>query len=428
MSKPTNPFAVAAAKPAGPETLQSLLAQDKYKKRFEQVLGVRAPQFISSILSLGATMVDVEPRSVLASAAIAASLDIPINPNLGFAWIVPYKKNGVKFGSFQLGAKGVIQLAQRTGAYAGMNAEPVNAEVYKGRNEIGEPIIDWDAIDETKPVAGYVFAFKMINGFTKVCYWSKQKVERHAQRYSQSYRGGYDSPWKDSFDRMALKTVVSNELRRWGMLSVELQGAFAEDHSIRRDIDAPAEFPEASDEIMRPKFDDKIADAADAKATAADERAEAAAGLAPQSPTPSPAPEQPKRGRKPKAAQPPVEAAAQSPAPIVQPTAPAPATTGTATPLPPPATVTAAQAAQTSAGQASFAALASEPYNQLRELMDHSKITEPELVRLCKHRGVMKEDQQELLQLADEKIRDLCESWPIIAGQIRIDRRNTAGK
>ena len=404
-----------------PETLASLLGQDKYKKRFEQVLGTRAPQFISSILSLGATMADVEPRSVLASAAIAASLDIPINPNLGFAWIVPYKKNGVKYGSFQLGAKGIIQLAQRTGAYAGMNAEPVNAEVYKGRNEIGEPIIDWDAIDETKPIAGYVFAFKMINGFTKVCYWSKQKVERHAQRYSQSFRGGFDSPWKDSFDRMAVKTVVANELRRWGMLSVELQGAFAEDNSVRRDLDAPAEFPDASDEIMRPKFDEN-ADAADAKATAADAQAEAAAGLAPASPpaqaAAAPPAQQPRRGRKKAAeAQPganPAEVQTAAPAPV-HPVTPAQTTQ-------PASTVTAAPA------QPALLGLAGEPYNLLRQLMANSQITDAEMIRLCKHRGLMTAQQEELLQLADEKIQDLVESWPAVAGQVRIDRRRAQAK
>jgi len=151
--------------------------------------------------------------------------------------------------------------------------------------------------------------------------------------------------------------------------------------------------------ITRPKFDGE-------GATAADERAESDAGLAPAQPT-----EQPKRGRKKAAAtEPPVQAAAiQSPAPVAQ----------TATPTPEPAQAT------TPPAQPSFQELASEPYNQLRELMDHSKITEPELVRLCKHRGLMTEQQQELLQMADEKIKDLCESWPAVAGQVRIDRRNT---
>ncbi len=408
----------AARQPKKPETIASLLGEDRYKKRFEQVLGERAPQFISSILSLGATMHDVEPRSVLASAAIAASLNLPVNPTLGFAWIVPYKKNGVKFGQFQCGYKGLIQLAQRTGAYRSMNAEAVNAEVYKGRNKVGEPVIDWEALDETKPVAGYVFAFEMINGFEKVCYWSKEKVERHAQRYSQAYRGGYDTPWKTDFDRMALKTVVANELRRWGMLSVELQGAFAEDHAIHRDIDAPAEFPDAADEITRPKFDD--------------EKAEAAAGLAPaEAPKTAPAAEAPKseapkRGRKKTEEAAPVQ---QSPTP--SPTEHRPATE-TGARIETPDCVSSGLGGQTPPASNTGAGgdLLTTPYRSLQDLMTHSQVTEPELIVVCKQRGLMEPTQEELRQLADAKLADLAEMWPAVAGQVRINRRSgsTAGQ
>ncbi len=395
MSNQLTPFEAAKQ----PETIASLLNQEKYKKRFEQVLGERAPQFISSILSLGTTLHDVEPRSVLAGAAIAASLNLPINPTLGFAWIVPYKKNGVKYGSFQCGAKGLIQLAQRTGAYAAMNAEAVNAEVYKGRNKVGEPIIDWEALDETKPVAGYVFAFEMINGFTKVCYWPKDKVERHASRYSQAYRGGYDSPWKDNFDRMAIKTVVANELRRWGMMSVELQGAFAEDHTIHRDIDAPAEYPEPGDEITGPKFD------APAKA---EEKELADAGLAPQqSPAENPVQTQTEKVKRTRRA--PVSASPQT----TEAPAPAPAQTETATQPPPAPSAPVA------------GSLFSQPYNDLRNCMAQSQITDEELITLCRHRGVMTEQQDELLQLSDVTIADMVTNWTMVAGQIRQDRRKT---
>jgi len=368
------------------ETISSLLAQDKYKKRFEQVLGERAPQFISSILSLGATMADVEPRSVLASAAIAASLNLPVNPTLGFAWIVPYKKNGVKYGQFQCGYRGLIQLAQRTGAYSSMNAEAVNAEVYKGRNKVGEPIIDWEALDESKPVAGYVFAFEMINGFSKVCYWSKEKVERHAQKYSQAYRSGHDGPWRENFDRMGLKTVVSNELRRWGMLSVELQGAFAEDHSIHKDIDAPAEFPEAEDGILPARFDGEPKDPQE-------EKAEAAAGLAPQQQpaAPAPAAAQPKRTRQRRQeaqtmtepAQPVVSSQSgaglgTAPAPISQPPVPPtqPSPAAAKAPGPSATTVPVASTPQAAAGEPAAATggelFATESYRDLRAHMEQS--------------------------------------------------------
>jgi len=392
-----------------PETLQSLLAQENYRKRFEQVLGVRAPQFISSILSLGSTMKDVEPRSVIAAAATAAALNLPIDKNLGMAWIIPYSKNGKKLASFQMGYHGLINLAQRTGAYERLNAEAINAEAYKGRDSVGEPIIDWDLVDPTKPVAGYAFAFKMINGFTKIAYWSKEKVESHAKRYSQSYRGGFDSPWKTHPDQMSLKVVIANELRRWGMLSVEMQGAFSEDHAIHRDIDAPAEFPEAADDISRPKFDD--APAIDAETSRRNEEHNekqlAAAGLAPASPA-----EQPRRGRKKVAEAQSNEAQAAAPAPVQQAAAPVTPTSAQA-PVPAPTPAPAASLFQSPA------------YTQLRTCMTSSGVTDAELIQLCRHRGVMTQQQEELMQLSDATLTDLTNNWTIIAGQVRQDRRRT---
>jgi len=224
------------------ETLASLLRQPNYANRFKEVLGDRAGQFVSSILSVGATMKDVEPTSIISSAMIAASLDLPINKNLGFAWIVPYVDKGVKRAQFQMGYKGFVQLALRTGQYARMNVRPVNAEAFCGFDEVGEPTIDWNKLDETKPEVGYVFAWRLTNGFTKVCYWSKEKVEAHAQRYSQSYRKGYESPWKTHPREMAMKTVVKNELSRWGVLSVQFQDAVEPDQAI--DANGEVEFPD----------------------------------------------------------------------------------------------------------------------------------------------------------------------------------------
>jgi recombination protein RecT len=224
------------------ETLASLLRQPNYANRFKEVLGDRAGQFVSSILSVGATMKDVEPTSIISSAMIAASLDLPINKNLGFAWIVPYIDKGRKTAQFQMGYKGFVQLALRSGQYSRMNVRPVNAEAFDGYDEVGEPIINWGNLDETKPEVGYVFAWKLTNGFTKVCYWSKEKVEAHAQRYSQSYRKGYESPWKTHPREMAMKTVVKNELARWGVLSIQFQDALNADQSV--DANGEVEFPD----------------------------------------------------------------------------------------------------------------------------------------------------------------------------------------
>lgn len=236
----TNSQAVA---PSGPVTLRSLVAQPAYQARFKEVLGDKAQQFCTSLINVGNTMADVEPHSIIQSAMISAALDLPIDKNLGFAWIVPFKKAGQKFAQFQMGFKGFIQLGLRSGQYHRMNARAVNAEVFVKWDEVGEPVLDFEKIDETKPVAGYVFGFRLVNGFTKICYWPKARIEEHAKRYSQSFRGGHDSPWKTHFDEMALKTVIKNELSRWGIMSIQMQEAISKDQAVI-DVEGKVSFPD----------------------------------------------------------------------------------------------------------------------------------------------------------------------------------------
>lgn len=235
------------------DTLDAILKRPAYAERFNQVLGERGPQFMSSILSIGRTMQDVDPKSLIASAMIAATLDLPIEKNLGFAWMVPYRAGGgVKMVQFQMGYKGYIQLAQRTGRYERMNARPVNKEALVGFDDVGEPKIDWDKLDETKPAVGYFFGFKLTNGFTKVCYWTKEKVEAHARKYSQAFRAGGDTPWKTEFDKMAMKTVIANELSDWGVLSVQWQHARKHDQGVVADIDAEVTYIDNSETAQIP--------------------------------------------------------------------------------------------------------------------------------------------------------------------------------
>lgn len=227
-----------------PVTLEGLIKRSSFSARFNEVLGQKAPTFLSSLLAVGRRMPDVEPRSIVSAGMTAAVLDLPIDPSLGFAWIVPFREGNVKVAQFQIGAKGFVQLAQRSGYYTRMNARAVNKEAFGGFDEVGEPIIDWEKIDETKEVAGYVFAFKLANGFSKVCYWTKKRVQAHAQRYSQSYRGTRQSPWKTNFDEMALKTVIKNELSDWGVLSIEFRRGLEADQSVKSDPDADPEYPD----------------------------------------------------------------------------------------------------------------------------------------------------------------------------------------
>lgn len=229
-----------------PQTLKTLLRDPIWQKRFEEILGARSAQFVSSVLSVGGSLgADCEPTSIIASAMTAATLDLPVDKNLGFAWIVPYKKSGKKFAQFQMGYKGYVQLGLRTGQYERMNARVINAEAFQGWDEVGEPIIDWSQIDEAKPSVGYVFAFKLVNGFTKIAFWPRERVEAHAKNYSQSFKGGYESPWKSNFDAMALKTVVKNELAKWGILSIEMVNAIKHDQSTKQSLEDEPQYLDA---------------------------------------------------------------------------------------------------------------------------------------------------------------------------------------
>lgn len=217
------------------------LSQPAFAKRFEEILGKRAPQFMASIVSVaGALPQDTEPTSIITSAIIAATLDLPIQKDIGMAFIVPYRNKGVMQAQFQIGWKGFVQLALRSGQYARLNARPINEEALAGFDDIGEPKIDWEKIDSSKPAVGYAVAWRLVNGFTKVCYWSKGRVEAHAKRYSQAYSKGYDTPWKSHFDEMAIKTVVKNELSDWGILSVEMRQASKFDQGVVVDVDSEA--------------------------------------------------------------------------------------------------------------------------------------------------------------------------------------------
>lgn len=234
----------ALQKQQPPASLKSLLKDSIWQKRFEEILGKRAPQFVSSVLSVGSSLgSNCEPTSIIAAAMTAATLDLPVDKNLGFAWIVPYKGKG----QFQMGYKGYIQLGLRTGQYERMNARVINEEAFQGWDEVGEPIIDWSQIDEAKPSIGYVFAFKLVNGFTKIAYWPKERVEAHAKRYSQSYGGKYSSPWDSNFDAMALKTVIKNELAKWGILSIEMVTAIKHDQGTQDGLGGDPHYLDGTD-------------------------------------------------------------------------------------------------------------------------------------------------------------------------------------
>lgn len=235
--------------------VKSILGEENVKKRFQEVLGKKAPQFMASIVNVvSATpaLKKCEPNSIIAAAFVASSFDLPIDSNLGFAALVPYDKSfrnpatgerdKVKLAQFQMMYKGFIQLAIRTGEYEKMNCSAVYQDEIVDYNPItGECqfVTEFSACEqrnngETDKIVGYYAWFRLKSGFTKELYMSKNEVLNHAKKYSQSYR--YDlndnknsSKWSTDFDAMALKTVIKLLLSKWGILSIEMQKAIQDD-------------------------------------------------------------------------------------------------------------------------------------------------------------------------------------------------------
>lgn len=236
-----------------PQSVKDYLALAAYKDRFQEVLGKRANQFMAAITASSNLpgLKDAEPRSVIAAAMVAATLDLPINPTLGMAHIVAYGDgNGNKVAQFQCGYKGFIQLALRSGQYKRLNAGPVSGSVFKGYDIVGEPVLDWSSYDPLSEVTGYFCAFETLNGFTKVVYWTKAQCEAHAKRFSKAYAKGYSTPWKSDFDSMATKTVIKAALTKWGIMSVEMQKVATHDQGAQEDVDAEVKYVDGADKTV----------------------------------------------------------------------------------------------------------------------------------------------------------------------------------
>lgn len=224
-------------------TVQSVINGPKgeqIKERFDEILGKKSAGFISSMINLSNTpsLKDAQPMSIISSAVVAATLDLPIDPNLGFAYVVPYNdKNKGKIAQFQMGYKGFIQLAIRTGQYQTINA----VEVYEGEiekiNRLTGEITFSDEPVKTDKIIGYIAYFKLLNGFEKTLYMSKEEMERHAKKYSQTYKSKKDfivkkSLWSTDFDSMATKTVLKLLISKYGILSIEMQDAIKADQAV----------------------------------------------------------------------------------------------------------------------------------------------------------------------------------------------------
>lgn len=249
------------------DTLKGILDAPSVAKEFERALAKSAPAFVSSIIDLfnGDSNIQLcDPKEVVMEALKAAVLKLPINKSLGFAYIIPFN-NSVKTPngwekkmtpSFQIGYKGYIQLAMRTGQYRIINADVVfEGEVRSVNKLTGE--IAFDGVKTSDDVVGYFCHFELLNGFSKTLYMTTVQMAAHAKRYSKGLKRDvtveellvlanqpFDADskavgWMGNYHGMSLKTVIRILLSKYGYLSIEMQDAFStEDEFIPEQSDS----------------------------------------------------------------------------------------------------------------------------------------------------------------------------------------------
>jgi recombination protein RecT len=229
-----------------PQTIKTLFAKEGVKAKFEEMLGKKAQGFITSVLQIVASsdmLKNADPMSIYNSAAVAATLDLPLNNSLGFAYIVPYnqKQSDGSYktvAQFQIGYKGFKQLALRSGQFLTIHATDVReGEIKKYDRLTGEMTFDW--IENTnerlkKKVVGYVSYFRLVNGYSQTYYMTIEELTAHGKKYSQTFKKGFGL-WKDDFENMCLKTVSKLNLSKNAPLSVEMQKAVMVDQAVIKD-------------------------------------------------------------------------------------------------------------------------------------------------------------------------------------------------
>ena len=220
--------------------MNSMLDGEGMRKRFNDLLGKRSAQFISSVVSLVNADAKLQqafyesPMTVIQSALKAATFDLPIDQNLGYAYIVPFKNskqdadgNWVKRmeASFILGWKGMHQLALRTGSYKTINVTDIREGELKSYNRLTEEVeidfIEDDDKREARPIIGYVGYYRLINGAEKTIYMTVKQLENHEKKFRKGEYMG--KGWKEDFDAMCRKTVYRKLIGKWGVMSIDYQ-------------------------------------------------------------------------------------------------------------------------------------------------------------------------------------------------------------
>jgi len=219
----------------------AMISTPSYQRMINTTLKdpARARRFVASITSavaINPMLQECDPATILSGALLGESLNLSPSPQLGQYYLVPFNntKKGCKDAQFQLGYKGYVQLALRSGYYKRLNVMAVKEGELIAWNPLTEEITlnmmeDEEAREKAASI-GYVASFEYLNGFTKTIYWSREKMEVHAQKYSKGYaaKKGYTF-WEKDFDAMAFKTMLRQLISKWGIMSIDLQSAFEAD-------------------------------------------------------------------------------------------------------------------------------------------------------------------------------------------------------
>lgn len=214
--------------------LKSALNAPSVRQKFEEMLGKRSSQFMTSITSVvsnNALLQKADVNSIIMGSAVAASMDLPLNANLGYAALVPFNSKDGCFAQLQVMVKGWTELFLRSGQCQAIICETVyEGQLVKKNKFTGEYVFDEDAKTSDK-IVGFMAYFRLTNGFEKYEYMTIEEIKAHAQKFSQTFRRG-GGIWKDHFEEMAKKTVLKRLITKWAPKSIEMQRMAMFDQSV----------------------------------------------------------------------------------------------------------------------------------------------------------------------------------------------------
>lgn len=262
---------------ASNNTFTNYLSGDGVKRKINEIVGGKDGQrFITAVVSAVSNnpeLANCDHGTILSAALLGESLKLSPSPQLGQYYMVPFNDNkaGIKKAQFILGYKGYIQLAIRSGYYKNINVLAIKEGELIDFNPLTEEIevdlIEDDLDREATPTVGYYAMFEYHNGFRKAMYWSKGKMEAHADKYAPAFKlkayrdiqegkisskdmWKYSSYWYKDFDGMAYKTMLRQLISKWGIMSIEMQEAYTKDVDV---IDEQPQYQYVEQQIEEPK-------------------------------------------------------------------------------------------------------------------------------------------------------------------------------